>query len=99
MLFRSLLAAHPRALVDVLQHLDGQLEVRYQGKSLVTFEQARAHPVRVKKFEPAPGQEITQPVLAQEKPAKTPEPHSPYKPAVNHPWRRYGQTLKGKRLG
>ena len=48
--------SYARASVDVLQHLDGQLEVRYQGRSLVTFQQASAHPVRVKKFEPAPGQ-------------------------------------------
>ena len=46
--------SYARASVDVLQHLDGQLEVRYQGRSLVTFQQASAHPVRVKKFEPAP---------------------------------------------
>jgi transposase len=91
--------SYARALVDVLQHLDGQLEVRYQGRSLVTFEQASAHPVRVKKFEPAPGQEINQSGLEQEKPAKTPKSRSPYKPAANHPWRRYGRTLKGRRLG
>jgi transposase len=86
-------------LVDVLQHLDGQLEVRYQGKSLVTFEQDSAHPVRVNKFEPAPGQELTQAELTKEKPVKKPKKHLPYKPAASHPWRRYGKTLKGRRLG
>jgi transposase len=91
--------SYARASVDVLQHLDGQLEVRYQGRSLVTFQQASAHPVRVKKFEPAPGQETPKSVLVQEKPAKTPKSRAPYKPAANHPWRRYGRTLKGRRLG
>lgn len=91
--------SYARASVDVWQHLDGQLEVRYQGKSLVTFEPAGAHPVRVQKFEPAPGQEINQSELIQEKPAKTPKIYVPYKPAANHPWRTYGRTLKGKRLG
>jgi transposase len=91
--------SYARAAVDVLQHLDGQLEVRYQGKSLVTFKQASGYPVRVKKFEPAPGQIFTQPKLEQEEPVKIPQPRPPYKPAANHPWRRYGKPLKGKRLG
>ena len=91
--------SYSRASVDVLQHLDGQLEVRYQGKSLVTFEQASGHPVRMKKFEPASGQVITQPELEQEEPPKISKPRTPYKPAADHPWRRYGKPLKGRRLG
>jgi len=91
--------SYARAAVDVLQHLDGQLEVRYQGKSLVTFKQASGYPVRVKKFEPAPGQIFTQPKLEQEEPVKIFQPRPPYKPAANHPWRRYGKPLKGKPLG
>ena len=83
--------SYARAKVDVLQHLDGQLEVRYQGRSLVTFELASAHPVRVNKFMPAPGQETPKSMLLQEKPALTPKPRKPYKPAANHPWRRYKQ--------
>ena len=91
--------SYARASVDVLQHLNGQLEVRYQGKSLVTFQHASGQPVRVKKFEPAPGQVFSQAELAHEEPAKPPKPRKPYKPAANHPWRRYGRPLKGKRLG
>jgi len=91
--------SYARASVDVLQHLDGQLEVRYQGKSLVTFKQASGHPVRVKKFEPAPGQIINKPELEQEEPAKISKPRPSYKPAANHPWRLYRKPLKGKRLG
>lgn len=91
--------SYARASVEVLQHLDGQLEVRYQGKSLVTFEQASGHPVRVNKFTPAPGQILTQPEPVLEEPRESPKPHIPYKPAANHPWRRYGKPLKGKRLG
>jgi transposase len=91
--------SYARASVDVLQHLNGQLEVRYQGNNLATFQQATGQPVRVKKFEPAPGQVFDPTELAHEEPAKPPKPRKPYKPAANHPWRRYGQPLKGRKLG
>lgn len=91
--------SYARATVDVLQDLDGQLEVRYQGKTLVTFKQASGHPVRVNKFTPALGQILSQPEVDLEEPREAPRLHIPYKPAANHPWRRYGKPLKGKRLG
>ena len=98
-IFSSQQRSYAKASVDVLQHLNGQLEVRYQGKSLVTFQQASGQPIRVKKFEPAPGQVFDPADLAHEEPAMPPKQRKPYKPAANHPWRRYGKPLKGKRLG
>lgn len=91
--------SYAKAKVDVYQHLDGHLEVRYQGHRLVTFEPATNAPLRVNKFEPAPGQEAPQPQPMADKPVHKPKAQVPYKPAADHPWRRYGQTLKGKRLG
>jgi hypothetical protein len=44
--------SYAKAKVEVQQHLDGQLEIRYQGKSLATFQPADELPVRVKKFTP-----------------------------------------------
>ena len=74
--------------VEVRQHLDGHLEIRYQNQCLASFEPANEQAVRVKKFTPAPGQ------IAQAKP--TPEvkhiKHGQppiYKPAANHPWRQF----------
>jgi transposase len=89
--------SYAKARVDVWQHLDGCLEVRYQGESLVRFRPATDAPLRVGKFTPAPGQTWTQPPAAP----KT-KLHTPHRPADDHPWRQYGQSLKslkGRRLG
>jgi len=84
--------AHTR--VDVWQHLDGHLEVRYQGESLVSFQAAPDTPLRVGKFTPAPGQTWSKPPAIPQAKLRLPTP-----PAADHPWRRYGQSLKGKKLG
>jgi transposase len=76
-----------RAKVDVWQHLDGRLEVRYQGQSLVIFEPADEQPVRVQKFTPAPGQEVPEKQPSQPKVVKLPKTRKPYKPSPDHPWR------------
>jgi transposase len=86
--------SYAKAKVDVLQHLDGRLEVRYQGHSLVTFQPAPDQPLRVKKFKPAPGQVSSQPKQVEERPQTASDVRVPYKPAANHPWRRYGLNLK-----
>ena len=86
--------SYAKAKVDVLQHLDGCLEVRYQGHSLVTFQPAPDQPLRVKKFKPAPGQVSSPPKRAQEPPHPASGVRVPFKPAANHPWRRYGLSLK-----
>lgn len=80
--------SYARAKVDVWQHLDGRLEVRYQGQSLITFEPADEQPVRVQKFNPAPGQEVPENKPSEQKAVKKPKVRTAYKPAANHPWRK-----------
>jgi hypothetical protein len=79
--------SYARAKVQLKQHLDGRLEICYQGKSLVTFEPSGEQPVRVKKFSPAPGQVAIQ-KQEQNKPVKIPKERKPYIPAADHPWRK-----------
>lgn len=89
--------SYAKARVDVWQHLDGRLEVRYQGRSLATFLPANDEPLRVGKFTPAHPQETpAQPPPAAPRKSKT---RLPYRPPADHPWRRYGQSLKGRKLG
>jgi transposase len=86
--------SYARAKVDVLQHLDGRLEVRYQGLSLVIFQPATNGPVRVGKFKPAPAQVAPKSIPQLAKPSQTPKQRLPYKPPANHPWRQYDVGLK-----
>lgn len=81
-------SSYAKAKVDVWQHLDGRLEVRYRGHSLVTFEPADQQPVRVLKFTPAPGQETPHKPPAEPKTVKKPKVRIPHKPAADHPWRK-----------
>jgi len=79
--------SYAKLKVEVRQHLDGQLEVRYQGHSLATFTPSEEQPLRVKKFSPAPGQEAPErrgpPITVQK-----PDQRIPHKPAADHPWRK-----------
>lgn len=86
--------SYAKARVDVWQHLDGRLEVRYQDHSLVSFRPATDAPLRVGKFTPAPGQTWTKPPAAPKAITRTPP-----RPAADHPWRTYGKSLKGRKLG
>jgi transposase len=79
--------SYAKAKVEVQQHLDGQLEIRYQGMSLATFQPADQQPVRVKKFSPLPEDETAK-KPGQQKPAPKPEDPKPFKPAPDHPWRK-----------
>ena len=81
-------SSYAKAKVDVWQHLDGRLEVRYQGQSLVTFTPADQQPVRVEKFSPAAGQEAPEKIPEQPPGLKQTKEHKPYKPAKDHPWRK-----------
>lgn len=81
-------SSYARKRVEVRQHLDGRLEVRYQDRRLAIFEPQKAEPLRVKKFTPAPEQ--TAAILKPEgAPQPTHSPHPASKPAANHPWRQY----------
>jgi transposase len=78
--------AHKR--VEVRQHLDGRLEVRYQGQRITIFQPESDQPVRVEKFSPAPGQ-TAELKRAAAKAHQKPNPVKAWKPAANHPWRQY----------
>jgi transposase len=86
--------SYAKAKVDVFQHLDGCLEVCYHGQSLAIFQPADNTPVRVKKFTPAPRQNMHMPKQKKIKPVQTKKTSVPNKPPANHPWRQYQNTLK-----
>jgi transposase len=79
--------SYAKAKVEVQQHLDGRLEIHYQGKRLATFQPADASPVRVNRFTPSPTDE-TPDKFIQPKPAVKPNERKPFKPAADHPWRK-----------
>jgi len=81
--------SYVRAKVDVHQYLDGRLAICYQDEVLVIYHPATDEPVRVGKFSPG---EMPHPSLSKPEPKQettSPKPRQPYKPAPNHPWRRY----------
>jgi len=88
--------SYAKARVDVWQHLDGRLEIRYHGERLVIFKPATQEPVRIGHFSP-----VSDP---QPRPDKPPEvkfdqpaqAREPYKPAQDHPWRRYPASTKAR---
>lgn len=79
--------SYAKLKVELRQHLDGRLEVRFQGDSLVIFLPSNDQPLRVKKFSPAPDQAApvkqVEIVTVQKPPQRIPQ-----KPAADHPWRR-----------
>lgn len=79
--------SYAKAKVEVQQHLDGRLEIHYQGKRLVSFQPADELPVRVNRFTPLPA-EVTPKKLVKPKPAAKPKERQPFKPAADHPWRK-----------
>jgi transposase len=85
--------SYARARVDVHQLLDGRLRICYKGETLVTYEPATPVPVRVGKFTPS-----AQPSSPPPPPKpKQPQQRKPYKPAPDHPWRRYPTTSRSNR--
>ena len=84
--------SYAKAEVEVRQHLDGSLEICYQEHSLVTFQPAENVPLRVGKFTPKPQDVAAHKPEVVSKP-KISVPKKPHKPAVNHPWRRYGRKV------
>lgn len=80
-------STYAKAKVEVRQHLDGRLEICYQGKSLASFDPDAEQPVRVKKFTPAAGAETPEKQVEQ-KERKKPKERKAYKPAADHPWRK-----------
>lgn len=100
--FRLQIPPHPqrksyaKAKVDLHHYLDGSLAIFYQGQHLVTFQPATSAPPRVGHFQPAtptsppPKPQISKPPYP---------PRQPWKPPADHPWKQYGKSLKGRKLG
>jgi len=87
--------SYARTRVNVHQLLDGRLAVLYQGKTLVFFEPANQGPVRVGKFTPEPSALSPVPPSPVEAAKSKPKaPRKAYKPAPDHPWRRYPVAVK-----
>jgi hypothetical protein len=88
--------SYAKAEVDVLQHLDGRLEVRYHELSLASFLPAITTPLRVGKFEPhAIHLPPAPPKTTKPEPILPSNPPTPHKPPAHHPWRHYGFHLNG----
>ena len=85
--------SYARARVDVHQLLDGRLRICYKGETLVIYEPSAPVPVRVGKFIPA-AQPSSPPPPAK---PKQPQQRKPYKPAPDHPWRRYPTDSRSRR--
>ncbi|NIV29539.1 MAG: ISNCY family transposase [Anaerolineae bacterium] len=94
--------SYARCQVEVRQHMDGRVSVSYQDRKLVTFEPEEAGPPKVGTFIPAVQPAETIEISRNGKPERTNETkgRQPWKPAPDHPWRRYGKTAarsaKGK---
>jgi transposase len=89
--------SYAKAKVEVQQHLDGRLEIHYQGKRLASFQPAAELPLRVKRFTPLPVEE-TPKNQVQPKPLVRPKERTPFKPAADHPWRKPLFAKKGERI-
>jgi len=89
--------SYARARVDVHQRLDGSLAICHKGTTLIIYQPAASQPVRVGEFTPAPRPETPAPQLRPQQPKPKPKPRKPYKPAPDHPWRRYPISLKRRR--
>jgi len=82
--------------VQLHHQMDNHLLVFYQDGQIASFDPADAAPPRVNRFMPAPAHvaPLSQapPSANENKPLK-PKP----KPPANHPWRRYGKSLRANR--
>jgi transposase len=85
--------SYAKARVELHHYLDGSLAIFYQEQHLVTFQPASSAPPRVGHFHPATS---TPP---SPKPQATHLPKQPWKPPADHPWKQFGKTLKGRKLG
>jgi hypothetical protein len=90
--------SYAKAKVEVQQHLDGQLEIRYQGKSLATFQPADEQPVRVNRSFPRFLEMKHRKNKSSKKPASKPKERKPFKPAADHPWRKPLFAKKGEKI-
>ena len=88
--------SYAKARVDLHHYMDGSLAVFYQGQHLVTFQPATSAPPRVGLFQPATSASPPPKPQAARLPK---QPRQPWKPPADHPWKQYGKSLKGRKLG
>ena len=88
--------SYARARVEVQQRLDGSLAIRYHGRTLVAYQPATSAPVRVGKFTPAASAQPLSPPRPQHPEPAVTKTRTPYKPAPDHPWRRYPASAQAK---
>lgn len=88
--------SYAKTRVDLHHSMDGSLAVFYQQQHLVTFQPAVSTPPRVGLFQPA----TPAPPPPKPQAVKLPQqPRQPWKPPADHPWKQYGKSLKGRKLG
>jgi transposase len=88
--------SYAKARVDLHHAMDGSLAVFYQEQHLVTFQPATSAPPRVGVFQPATP---APPPPKPQTPRLPKQPRQPWKPPADHPWKQYGKSLKGRKLG
>jgi hypothetical protein len=79
--------------VQLHQRMDNHLLVDYQNRRIAHFAPAETGPPRVNKFDPRPDFLWAKP----SEPSSPPLQKKPYqrpKPPPDHPWRRYGKSLR-----
>lgn len=91
-------SSYAKRKVDVRQHLDGSLEICYEGKRLAIFDPLdKQQPVRVNKFTPAPVKDVPRIQSQPKQPYPSKSPKST-KPAADHPWRKPFLPQKAEQL-
>jgi len=78
--------------VLLYHHMDNHLHVFYQDKQIAHFAPINAGPPRVNQFDPQPDNVWVKPVKVAPPPNR--RTHKPPKPGPDHPWRRYGKSLR-----
>lgn len=79
--------------VQLHQRMDNHLLVFYQDRQIAHFVPADTGPPRVNHFDPQPDHLWVEPTEVLSPPAQK-KPFQPPKPSPNHPWRRYGKSLR-----
>ncbi|KPL77800.1 hypothetical protein AC812_02600 [Bellilinea caldifistulae] len=88
--------SYAKARVELHHAMDGSLAVFYQGQHLITFQPATSAPPRVGQFHPAT---LAPPPDMPQATTLPKQPRQPWKPPADHPWKQYGKSLKGNKLG
>jgi transposase len=83
--------------VQIHQQMDNNLLVFYQNKHIAKFAPADSAPPRVAHFSPNPEQLWVKPPDPSPTSTKDDKPKQRPKPPKNHPWRRYGKSLRVQR--